>query len=138
MVTVNCDYLLEATREHEGVRRRYCWKCSRCGHRVATHEPEPPVSKCQELHRPGLAEVGSFALSLFKLAAHGGMATGATVEKRLRICQQCDKFRPKQNRCNVCGCKVNDKSGNWLKNLTNKLAYPDQECPLGKWGPEGS
>lgn len=31
----------------------------------------------------------------------------------------------------MCGCNVNRK-----KVFLNKLAWADQECPLGKWGKE--
>jgi hypothetical protein len=34
--------------------------------------------------------------------------------------------------CSVCGCNINTK-----KIFMNKLAWADQECPIGKWGKIG-
>ena len=30
--------------------------------------------------------------------------------------------------CSICGCNINTK-----KKFMNKLAWADQECPIGKW-----
>jgi hypothetical protein len=46
---------------------------------------------------------------------------------RYQICKQCNSFE--NYTCLECGCNVNDKSI-----FLNKLAWADQECPLGKWG----
>lgn len=53
------------------------------------------------------------------------------IVKRLEICESCDKFNGRV--CELCGCCVEGK-----RNLFNKLAYPLESCPLGKWGPNDS
>lgn len=47
---------------------------------------------------------------------------------RYNICTSCDKFDQNLSECKVCGCNVNTK-----KIFMNKLAWADQECPIGKW-----
>lgn len=48
---------------------------------------------------------------------------------RFDICSKaCDMYNKKDQTCMMCGCYVNDK-----KIFLNKLAWADQECPLGKW-----
>lgn len=41
---------------------------------------------------------------------------------RLQICIECDARIPESNRCQDCGCPVNDKA-----------ADIDEKCPRGKW-----
>lgn len=53
-------------------------------------------------------------------------ANSAQILYRYQICQLCDRYENKY--CLECGCNVNDKSI-----FLNKLAWADQECPLGKW-----
>lgn len=47
---------------------------------------------------------------------------------RYNICLSCDKFNKELSECGVCGCNINTK-----KIFMNKLAWADQECPIGKW-----
>lgn len=47
---------------------------------------------------------------------------------RYSICIECDKFNRIKSECSVCGCNINLK-----KQFLNKLAWADQECPIGKW-----
>lgn len=47
---------------------------------------------------------------------------------RYIICKQCDKFDNELSQCSICGCNINTK-----KQFLNKLAWADQECPIGKW-----
>jgi uncharacterized paraquat-inducible protein A len=55
-------------------------------------------------------------------------STQDQINYRLNICLYCEKYDIKNKECSVCGCNVNNK-----KIFMNKLAWADQECPLGKW-----
>lgn len=50
------------------------------------------------------------------------------INSRYFICITCDQFDKQKSQCNVCGCNITRKS-----QFLNKLAWADQECPLGKW-----
>ena len=59
----------------------------------------------------------------------------AQIDERLAICRACEKFKPDTDRPDLgvcthskCGCKVRRE-----EKYLNKLAWADQECPLGKW-----
>ena len=56
-------------------------------------------------------------------------ATEYQIWRRYEICTKCDKFE--KDTCLICGCNVNIK-----RVFLNKLAWADQECPLGKWNKE--
>jgi hypothetical protein len=47
---------------------------------------------------------------------------------RYNICEICDLFDKENMECSVCGCNINTK-----RQFLNKLAWADQECPVGKW-----
>lgn len=47
---------------------------------------------------------------------------------RYSLCILCDRFDKVKSECSVCGCFLSNK-----KKFLNKLAWADQECPLGKW-----
>jgi hypothetical protein len=48
-------------------------------------------------------------------------------EKRLKVCQSCDRFIKKTTQCKECGC---------IMKLKTKL--PHASCPLNKWGEQNS
>jgi hypothetical protein len=49
--------------------------------------------------------------------------------ERFEICSVgCEMYDSAGGTCLMCGCNVNTK-----KVFLNKLAWADQECPLGKW-----
>lgn len=50
------------------------------------------------------------------------------INYRFAICVSCDSYDSKNAQCLECGCNINNKSI-----FLNKLAWADQECPLGKW-----
>jgi len=56
-------------------------------------------------------------------------STKKQIHERFVTCFGCDKYDNIKSQCLVCGCNVNNK-----KVFLNKLAWADQECPLGKWG----
>ena len=78
----------------------------------------PPLSK----------RLKRFTLSAIKHIAKGmPTCTQEEINERLRICEGCKWFRG--GSCRKCGCACNNN-----KKFLNKLAWADQECPVGKWG----
>ena len=65
---------------------------------------------------------------LFHVWAGFPKATQQEINERYIICLNCDKFKSLSSECGVCGCAINNK-----KIFLNKLAWADQECPIGKW-----
>lgn len=56
-------------------------------------------------------------------------STQEEINKRFSICNDsCDMYNKEHGICMMCGCNVNQN-----KIFMNKLAWADQECPLGKW-----
>lgn len=55
-------------------------------------------------------------------------ATNAEIIDRWIICQKCENFEQEKSECKICGCNLSIKS-----KFLNKLAWADQECPVGKW-----
>jgi hypothetical protein len=54
--------------------------------------------------------------------------TDEQIHKRYSICNSCEFF--KNNTCTKCGCSLLRE-----RVYMNKLAWADQACPVGKWGP---
>lgn len=55
-------------------------------------------------------------------------STQKEINDRYNICINCEKFNSKKSECSICGCNINNK-----KIFLNKLAWADQQCPIGKW-----
>lgn len=55
-------------------------------------------------------------------------STQTQINDRYSICMECDQFNHSKSECYVCGCNINKKMI-----FLNKLAWADQECPIGKW-----
>lgn len=55
-------------------------------------------------------------------------STQNQINERYKICNSCEYHNKKEDQCLVCGCNINTK-----KIFMNKLAWADQECPIGKW-----
>ena len=53
------------------------------------------------------------------------------IDERLAVCLECEDFTGRH--CRHCGCKCSD-----VVKYLNKLAWADQECPIGKWAAKGS
>lgn len=64
----------------------------------------------------------------FHIYAGFPKSTQQQIEERYQICIGCEKFDLKNSECGVCGCNINNR-----KIFLNKLAWADQECPIGKW-----
>lgn len=79
-----------------------------------------------------LRKIKTFAKSLFWHISLGFPKTPAhIIQYRYNICLSCDSYDKKFTQCLECGCNINNKS-----QFMNKLAWADQECPLGKWKSE--
>jgi hypothetical protein len=63
---------------------------------------------------------------LFHIGAGFPKSTQKQIIDRYNICKLCEKFE--NNQCLECGCNLSTKSI-----FLNKLAWADQECPIGKW-----
>lgn len=76
-----------------------------------------------------LLRIKTFFKSLFwHIYAGAPKSSQEEINHRYNICLNCDKFDAQYSLCNICGCNINQK-----KQFLNKLAWADQECPLGKW-----
>jgi ribosomal protein L37E len=77
-----------------------------------------------------LSRLKIFVSSLFWHIARGLPKSGKqNILARYDICKQCESYNRQYKICNECGCNISNKSI-----FLNKLAWADQECPLGKWG----
>jgi hypothetical protein len=71
----------------------------------------------------------TFINSLFFHVYRGFPKTTLTeITERYAICSVCSEFNITKQECSICGCSINTK-----KVFLNKLAWSDQECPIGKW-----
>ena len=70
----------------------------------------------------------NFTVSALKHIGKGmPTCTQEEIDERLEICGGCKWF--KGGTCLKCGCACTKN-----KKFLNKLAWADQECPIGKWG----
>lgn len=65
---------------------------------------------------------------LFHICSGFPKSSQQQIDERYMICIVCDKFSRIKSECSVCGCSISKK-----KKFLNKLAWADQECPVGKW-----
>lgn len=76
-----------------------------------------------------LLKVKVFLKSLWFHVARGlPKSTQQEINERFNVCLNCEKFNNIKSECGVCGCNINTK-----RIFLNKLAWADQECPIGKW-----
>lgn len=79
--------------------------------------------------RISLTKVKTFIKSiLFHIWAGFPKSTEEQINYRYNICLSCDSFDRDHEECMECGCNINNK-----KIFMNKLAWADQQCPIGKW-----
>lgn len=76
-----------------------------------------------------LTKAKNFAAATVNHVASGmHRCTDEQIEERFAICQGCEYYV--DNACSKCGCKIaRDKA------IISKLAWAEQSCPVGKWGP---
>jgi ribosomal protein L32 len=76
-----------------------------------------------------LSRLKIFVRSLFWHIARGLPKSGnKNILVRYNICTSCESYDSQNKICNECGCNISNKNI-----FLNKLAWADQECPLGKW-----
>jgi hypothetical protein len=76
-----------------------------------------------------LIRLKTFLKSLFWHIYSGSpKSSKEEINYRYQICIRCDQFDKIKSQCNLCGCLIKNK-----KVFLNKLAWADQECPIGKW-----
>lgn len=115
------------------------YQCSNCGLKITVHNDgdPPPIFPCSKpLNRdnnsddPSFSQrVKNFAKSFVDHATAGfPTCTDEQIIQRHNICTGCEFF--KENTCSKCGCHLTRN-----KQFLSKLAWADQSCPIGKWGP---
>ncbi len=104
--------------------------CSRCGFSMQFNV-WPIHRQCDAITSPlsVVAKVKNFVLATAKHVA-AGMPTCSDEEilRRHDICMGCEFY--KDSACTQCGCPVRRD-----RQFISKLAWADQSCPVGKWGP---
>lgn len=71
----------------------------------------------------------NFAFATAKhIAAGSPTCSDEEIGRRHDICLGCEFF--KANSCSKCGCPISRD-----RKFISKLAWADQSCPVGKWGP---
>lgn len=77
-------------------------------------------------------KAANFAASAAKhIAAGAPRCTQEQIDARFAICQACEHFDGKA--CKKCGCPIRREQA-----FVSKLAWANEKCPVGKWGPEGN
>jgi hypothetical protein len=69
------------------------------------------------------------ALAKFIIKGKGKFLSESKMQVRLEICKICANFTG--NYCKACGCKCGNK-----RKFMNKLVYPTEDCPEGRWSSE--
>jgi hypothetical protein len=97
------------------------------GFKAKPHAPKPDLTRTDA---PSfLTKVKNFAVASAKHVAAGmPMASDEEILRRWTICQGCEFL--KNDACSKCGCPVARD-----RKFVSKLAWADQSCPVGKWGP---
>lgn len=89
--------------------------------------PQPPLRAGDDVSF--VEKARNFAVAAAAhLAAGMPTCTDEEILRRHDICLACEFY--KNNSCSKCGCPVYRD-----KKFISKLAWADQSCPAGKWGP---
>jgi hypothetical protein len=104
---------------------------SQDGDSITVDETHPayPKPKPRPQRVTLLEKAKNFTSATVKHVASGmHRCTDEQIAERFAICQGCEHYV--DNACAKCGCKVaRDKA------IISKLAWAEQSCPVGKWGP---
>jgi len=122
----------------EWIKEGNKYKCKHCGF-ITTKENvrKNCLALMPKTKRPGIIKrTGNFAKAATQHMLHGQpKCTQEEINRRFEICKtnECGFFEKQGDRgfCKhrSCGCNIN------LEEIyLNKLAWADQECPIGKWG----
>lgn len=112
------------------------FECVNCGRKIRSeHEQDTmPIFLCDKALKrsedgPGFAQkVKNFAQASIEHMLKGmPMCSDEQIIERHNICLGCEYF--KDDTCTKCGCPLIRN-----KQFVSKLAWADQECPVGKWG----
>lgn len=111
------------------VRRSLCLECfdlalDPCA--ACAHGKWDTYVRCE----PNLPTLGTIAANIAMAAVDETLArlsgmppiSEGDINRRLSICSECNRFRPSDQRCSLCGCF-----------LDFKTRLRSQDCPLGKW-----
>jgi hypothetical protein len=113
-------------------------QCVNCGLKIKTSNNSPILFPCsRSLHRSEnenspsfIKKIKNFASSVVDHVSAGmPSCSDEQIIKRHDICLNCEFF--KDDTCQQCGCPLFRN-----KQFVSKLAWADQECPVGKWGKE--
>jgi hypothetical protein len=112
------------------------YQCTNC-EIIVTSEDGPPILPCAKVlsrdtnDSPSFIEkVTNFAKATMQHIQTGSpMCTEEQVISRHDICMGCEFY--KDDTCSKCGCPLFR-----TRKFVSKLAWADQECPVGKWGKE--
>lgn len=129
-----CSFVCVSINPDTGAK---AYQCSVCSATVFIPDPnqEPPKFPCKKpLTRSEDVGFGQKILNFAgAVASHIGSGmpkcTEEQIIKRHDICRQCEFF--KDDTCGKCGCPLTRN-----QQFVSKLAWADQECPVGKWGKE--
>jgi len=113
------------------------YQCSKCETIIRTIDnyDYPPIFICKNSMKDNnqisfLEKVKNFAGAAIDHAAAGfPVCSDEQIKKRFSICQTCEFLT--NNTCSKCGCPISR-----TKTFASKLAWADQECPIGKWKKE--
>lgn len=107
--------------------------CKNCEIEINMDKPQvsPPVLLCRNSKEYKLnfaQKIQNFAKAAVNHVANGlPMCTEEQIISRHNICLGCEYFQ--NDTCSKCGCPLIRN-----KQFVSKLAWADQECPIGKWG----
>lgn len=121
---------------HDG---RVLLKCEKCGAEICS----TVATIAEKRHTCGdtaakpkkqsmISSALSFAAAAASHASRGfPIASDDEIERRHSTCLQCEFLV--DDACSKCGCPISR-----AKKFISKLAWADQECPVGKWGKSDS
>lgn len=104
------------------------------GDAITVDETHPAYPRAKPGVEPPtfLQKAANFATSTVKHVAAGApRCTQEQIDARFAICQACEHFDGKA--CKKCGCPVKREQA-----FVSKLAWANEKCPAGKWGPVGN
>jgi len=112
----------------------------RCVNCNATNPYCEAKRECDKQEIPSPPPLTQRVVNFVAAAAQHAIAGNPVVsekvlQERLKICQACELFKRNQNEIggvcthSSCGCNIQDNL-----NYLNKIAWADQQCPIGKWG----
>lgn len=112
------------------------YQCSVCDLVLYSLDGNPPNFICNKSLQNNedlpsfLEKVKNFALaSVGHIKSGMKLASNDTIISRFNECKKCEFY--KDESCSKCGCPVFAH-----KKYISKLSWSEQECPVGKWGPE--